>query len=95
MLVCLLMAYRPQNVPVVVCLSLVKSSTSQKSNSSQFMHIYVGNKKLDKRAHQYSRHNICSVMFLSHTLTIVKQMNNHNGLFKVCGKFLMDNCLFH
>lgn len=43
---CLLRAYGPQNVPILVHLSLVKSSMSQKSNSSEFMHICVGNRSL-------------------------------------------------
>lgn len=49
MLVGLLIAYRPESVPVVVHLSLVKISMSQKSNSSQFMHIYEGNRSLIRK----------------------------------------------
>lgn len=93
MLIGLLTAYRPQSVPVVVHLSLVKISMSQKSNSSQFMHIYEGNRSLIRKLFSTADVKICSVIFLSHTLTIAK-MNNQNGLFKVCGKFLMHSCMF-
>ncbi|KGL97786.1 Centromere protein J, partial [Charadrius vociferus] len=32
-----------------------------------------------------------AVLFLSHKLTIANKMNNQNGLFQVCGKFLIHN----
>lgn len=75
MLVCLVTAYRSQNVPVVH-LSLVKSSMSQIFFFFQFMYIYVGNRSLIRELISTTDSKIRSVMFLSHTLTIAKQMNN-------------------
>lgn len=66
MLVGLLTAYRPQSVPVVVHVSLVKSSMRQKSRSCQLMHICVGNRILIRELISTADIKTCSVMFLSH-----------------------------
>lgn len=86
MLVGLLTAYRPESVPVVVHLSLVKISMSQKSNSSQFMHMYEGNRSLIRKLVSTADVKICSVIFFKPYINNSKDEQSEwiiQGLWKI------------
>lgn len=92
MLVCLVTAYRSQNVPVVH-LSLVKSSMSQIFFFSIYVYI-CGKQKLDKRAHQYNRQqNSFSYVFKPY-INNSKADEQSMDYLRSVEFFLMHNYLF-